>query len=179
VAVTRGCKRYRRNHVKSPRSGWRTRCWTPGKRGSTVLLTGRDQEQNRRNRIGALPFSGLCQTVAISGNGELELKACWVQAESGQPDKICTDPLYLFVCARLWHQRADAGAGWELVRGLSRQNREPGLRRRFWQKPRIRSCGFGSCITGWAAPARPEEWIETRGWRGGSDDEYSLRSGNH
>ena len=126
VAVTRGCKRYRRNHVKSPRSGWRTRCWTPGKRGSTVLLTGRDQEQNRRNRIGALPFSGLCQTVAISGNGELELKACWVQAASGQPDKICTDPLYLFACARLWHQRADAGAGWELVRGL--KSAEPGAR---------------------------------------------------
>ena len=91
-----------------------------------MLLTGRDQEQNRRNRTGALPFSGLCQTVAISGNGELELKACWVQAESGQPDKICTDPLYLFVCARLWHQRADAGAGWELVRGL--KSAEPGAR---------------------------------------------------
>ncbi|HEV3206499.1 MAG TPA: hypothetical protein VGZ28_06070 [Terriglobales bacterium] len=31
---------------------------------------------------------------------------------------IGIDPLYLFACSVLWHKRADAGAGWELVRGM-------------------------------------------------------------
>jgi hypothetical protein len=31
---------------------------------------------------------------------------------------IGIDPLYLFACSVLWHKRADAGAGWELVTRL-------------------------------------------------------------
>jgi CRP/FNR family transcriptional regulator, cyclic AMP receptor protein len=91
-----------------------------------VLISGRDQEQNRSDGTEALRFSGFNQTVAIRGKGQLRLKALGVQAESGQPDKIRIDPLYLFACSVLWHKRADAGAGWELVRGL--KSVQPGVR---------------------------------------------------
>jgi CRP/FNR family cyclic AMP-dependent transcriptional regulator len=100
--------------------------WGLGKRGSKVLITGRDQEQYRRNRIEALPLNGITRTITIGGQKQLRLKGHCLKAESGQPDKICIDPLYLFACAMLWHKRADAGAGWELVRGM--KSAEPGAR---------------------------------------------------
>ena len=38
-ALTRRCQAITRNHARLPRSGWRTRCWTPGTR-IAVLLSG-------------------------------------------------------------------------------------------------------------------------------------------
>jgi CRP/FNR family cyclic AMP-dependent transcriptional regulator len=89
-----------------------------------VLVTGRDQEQNRRSRMEVLPFNRVARTVAIRGRVPIRLKAASAKIASGQPVKICIDPLYLFACALLWHKRGDAGAGWELVRGL--KSAEPG-----------------------------------------------------
>jgi len=36
--------------------------------------------------------------------------------DGAQPAPV--DPLFLFGCGLLWHKTADAGAGWELIRGL-------------------------------------------------------------
>ena len=91
-----------------------------------MLITGRDQEQYRRNQIEALPLSGLIRTIAIRGKKQLGLKARCVEAENGQQHKPCIDPLYLVACALLWHKCADAGAGWELIRGI--KSAEPGAR---------------------------------------------------
>ena len=95
-----------------------------GKRGSKVLITGRDQERYRRSQIEAFPFSQLNRTIAIRREPQVSSQPCCVKVESHQPDKICIDPLYLFACALLWHKQADAGAGWELVRGMKAA--EPG-----------------------------------------------------
>ena len=91
-----------------------------------MLVTGRDQEQDRRNRMGALPFNGLTQTVAIQGEGQRRPKARCAKTDGGQLAKIGIDPLYLLGCALLWHKNGEAGAGWELVRALN--SAEPGAR---------------------------------------------------
>jgi CRP/FNR family cyclic AMP-dependent transcriptional regulator len=89
-----------------------------------VLITGRDQEQFRRNRIEALPFSRSSRTIAIRSKTELRSQVRCVKIEQRQPDQVWIDPLYLFACALLWHKRSDVGAGWELVRGM--KSAEPG-----------------------------------------------------
>lgn len=97
-----------------------------GKRGSRVLITGRDQEQYRRSQIQALPFRQPTRRIATHGKTQLYPQARPVRVRYRQADKICIDPLYLFACALLWHKNADAGAGWELVRGM--KSAEPGAR---------------------------------------------------
>jgi CRP/FNR family cyclic AMP-dependent transcriptional regulator len=89
-----------------------------------VLITGRDQERYRRNRIEALPLNQITRTIMVGGKRQPRLKVHCPKPENGPPDKICVDPLYLFTCAMLWHKGADAGAGWELVRGM--KSAEPG-----------------------------------------------------
>jgi hypothetical protein len=93
-----------------------------------VLISGRDQELNRSDGTETLRFSGFNQTFAIRGKGQPRLKALGLPADSAQPDKIRIDidPLYLFACSLLWHKRADAGAGWELVRSL--KSAQPAVR---------------------------------------------------
>ena len=93
-----------------------------------MLISGRDQELNRSDGTETLRFSGFNQTFAIRGKGQPRLKALGLPADSAQPDKIRIDidPLYLFACSLLWHKRADAGAGWELVRSL--KSAQPAVR---------------------------------------------------
>ena len=91
-----------------------------------MLVTGRDQEQYRRSQIQALPFRQPTRRIATHGKTQLYPQARPVKVRYRQADKICIDPLYLFACALLWHKNADAGAGWELVRGM--KSAEPGAR---------------------------------------------------
>ena len=91
-----------------------------------MLITGRDQEKYRRSQIQALPFSESTRRIATYGKTQLYRQARSVKVRYRQADKICIDPLYLFACALLWHKHADAGAGWELVRGM--KSAEPGAR---------------------------------------------------
>lgn len=91
-----------------------------------MLITGRDQEQYRRSQIQALPFRQPTRRIATHGKTQLYPQARPVRVRYRQADKICIDPLYLFACALLWHKNADAGAGWELVRGM--KSAEPGAR---------------------------------------------------
>lgn len=44
--------------------------------------------------------------------------------DDNQAQLAVLDPLFLFGCALLWHRRADADAGWELIRGLKSRNRD-------------------------------------------------------
>jgi len=87
--------------------------------GRTVLLTERDPAWNGHNQNPS-SFRGLAPVVAIPVQVGPQLQ-CEVETgpagtNRGQPGSI--DPLYLFACGLLWHKQADAGAGWELVRGL-------------------------------------------------------------
>jgi CRP/FNR family transcriptional regulator len=87
---------------------------------------GARSEKYRRSQIQALPFSESTRRIATHGKTQLYRQARSVKVRYRQADKICIDPLYLFACALLWHKHADAGAGWELVRGM--KSAEPGAR---------------------------------------------------
>jgi hypothetical protein len=121
-----------------PRSGWRTRCWTPGDE-DRVLLSERYPELNRLYRT-ALPFSGPVrqdrpeflnrarrnhedhgQTVAVP------VEAPPQGVRSSLPDEQHIDPLYLFACSLSWRGQSNTSAGWEMVRSL----RSPGQNARI------------------------------------------------
>jgi hypothetical protein len=78
-----------------------------------VLISGRDQEHIRRDRIAAISFASLARKEATRPKLQTRVKSPLVRIQSGRREGV--DPLYLFACATLWHSTADAGAGWELV----------------------------------------------------------------
>jgi hypothetical protein len=91
-----------------------------------VLLSERYPELHRHNRTRALPFRGLVTPIAIPskdrltlGRSDLASTAPWdtgrAKNKSSQPDDLCVDPLYLFVCALSWRRHSTTSAGWELI----------------------------------------------------------------
>lgn len=72
------------------------------------------------------PRERASQNILVAGFGRSALPGL-LQGRHGMPAEgrfggAYVDPLYLFFCGVLWHRRADASAGWELVSGL----RSPG-----------------------------------------------------
>jgi CRP/FNR family cyclic AMP-dependent transcriptional regulator len=105
---------------------WTASILRTGKRGSKVLITGRDRERYPRNQIERLPLSRPRRIIPIRSKIQPQSYAGCVKVETGMPGRVCIDPLYLFACALLWHKNADAGGGWELVRAMKAA--EPGAR---------------------------------------------------
>jgi hypothetical protein len=91
-----------------------------------VLLSERDPELHRCNRTRAVAFRGLVTPNAIPSKNHLTLgRSDWTSTapldtgraknKSSQPDDLCVDPLYLFVCALSWRRNSNTSAGWELI----------------------------------------------------------------
>jgi CRP/FNR family cyclic AMP-dependent transcriptional regulator len=84
-----------------------------------MLLTEHDQQWNLYNRIDPHPVRGSVRSGAV--RSQIGLRP-YIGAETKRSESQRTgtklDPLYLFGCAVLWLKQEDAGAGWELVRGL-------------------------------------------------------------
>ena len=91
-----------------------------------MLLSERDPELHRHNRTRAVAFRGLVTPIAIPSKNHLTLGrsdlASTAPSETGrtknkssQPDDLCVDPLYLFVCALSWLRYSNTSAGWELI----------------------------------------------------------------
>jgi hypothetical protein len=94
-----------------------------------VLLSERNPEPSRTNRLQTLPRGGLPKLVALRGGarqnpdeGGRALALLTTQLPqnipSKQPDEPSVDPLYLFGCGLFWRKLRNASAGWELVRCL-------------------------------------------------------------
>jgi CRP/FNR family transcriptional regulator len=81
-----------------------------------VLLTERNQQWIRQNRSDSEPFRELARAVALSHKTCAPAQTKQVASRGQAGARL--DPLYLFGCAVLWLKEADAGAGWELVRGV-------------------------------------------------------------
>jgi hypothetical protein len=108
-----------------------------------VLLSERNPEPSRTNRIQTLPHGGLPKLVVIRGgarqnpevDGGRALPQLMIQPaetarardphelqpDQSHPDETETwiDPLYLFACGVSWRKHRNACAGWELIRCLS------------------------------------------------------------
>src|SRR5579862_5138933 len=68
--------------------------------------------------MGAFPLGSLARTLADRASRQLEVMERCRKIENEMRDRIAVDPLYLFACALSFHNRSDAGAGWELIRAL-------------------------------------------------------------
>jgi hypothetical protein len=108
-----------------------------------VLLSERNPEPSRTNRLQTLPHGGLPKLVVLRGgarpNPEVEGGRTFAQltiqpaetTPATQPDELqpdeshpdetetSIDPLYLFPCGVSWRKHRNACAGWELIRCLS------------------------------------------------------------
>ena len=126
-----GAKRKPRNHPRLPRSGWRTRSWTPGPRVAVLLSETQSTVGPARPRESRyLEGDRSCTWPPLVVPPDFErsdqasrLELDWPQTRSTpvlfrQPDEPCLDPLYLFARALQRHKEANASAGWELVGGL-------------------------------------------------------------
>ena len=93
-----------------------------------MLLTERNRERNSHSRMKAGSLRSLVRAVGIGSQtvARPEPRAPFIPASRKRLQKNCgkrapeagIDPLYLFACSVLWHRQRDAGAGWELIRGL-------------------------------------------------------------
>ncbi len=112
-----------------PRSGWRTRCWTPGDE-DRVLLSERYPELHRLYRT-PFPFSGPVRqdrpevpNRAKRNHEDLDHpvldpeEAPAQENRPGLPDGQPVDPLYLFACSLSWRGQSNTSAGWEMVQSL-------------------------------------------------------------
>jgi hypothetical protein len=112
---------------------------TPRKR-IEVLLSERNPEPSRTNRLQTLPHGGLPKLVALRGRarqnpdddgGRAFALFATQPAETARakqpdetqpgeshPDETWIDPLYLFGCGLSWRKQRTASAGWELVNCL-------------------------------------------------------------
>jgi hypothetical protein len=106
---------------------------TPRKR-IEVLLSERNPEPGRTNRLQTLLRGGLPKLVALRGGarqnpseGGRALASPPLRppeslpakpADEPSPDEAWVDPFYLFGCALFWRKRRFNSAGWELIRCL-------------------------------------------------------------
>jgi hypothetical protein len=115
---------------------------TPRKR-IDVLLSERNPEPSRTNRLQTLPRGGLPKLVAFRGgarqnpneggralalpppkppeNESKQPDEPWrdeVRPDEPRPDEPWIDPIYLFGCGLSWRKWRNASAGWELIKCL-------------------------------------------------------------
>ena len=130
-ALTRRCQAITRNHARLPRSGWRTRCWTPGTRDRSVTFRtqpGAEPAQSnqspplqRTSPNGCDPRPGPEQ----SGGRDVGFfqpggKPCQRKSGRASPMTRASIPC---ICSRAGCRgasRGTPGAGWELVACLKR-----------------------------------------------------------
>ncbi len=111
-----------------------------------MLLSERNPEPSRTNRLQTLPPGGLPKLVALRGRARQnpddeggrafalfatqpaetarakqpdELDPDETQPGASHPEETWIDPLYLFGCGLSWRKERNASAGWELIRCLS------------------------------------------------------------
>jgi hypothetical protein len=113
---------------------------TPRKR-IEVLLSERNPEPGRTNRLQTLPRGGLPKLVVLRGGARQDPNEggralalpplpppppeslTTKPPDELSPDEAWVDPLYLFGCGLFWRKRHFTTAGWELIRYLKSSGR--------------------------------------------------------